>query len=368
MSDQPSTAESQHTSQTAGEMLRSARERKGWGLEQAAAQLNLRPSLVNGLETEEYDQLRIPAYRRGYLRAYARLLEISPDAVLKAHDATHGAGEEPIRPSTPIKPIKRPSKLGKFAFRLISLIVVIALIAVTVLWWRSHSGSDFSAHQQNNSSSSQLALDNESSSSNAPDTSNADTATASDSTQNTAANSSSADQGTASDSNDNTSAAPANGSNDAANNTSNDQGLQMNVGQGVDGAKMTASEAEAMSRREQEQQAQNAQNNANANATNGATSNANASDSEQASAAADSNSIALSFQNESWTRITDASGKRVLDGLQKAGSQQTVSGTPPFRLVIGNSSSVSVNYDGEAVDLKSHSRGGQVARFTLGNQ
>ncbi|WP_025732277.1 RodZ domain-containing protein [Carnimonas nigrificans] len=356
MSEQPPTAESQPTSPTAGEMLRSARERKGWGLERAAAQLNLRPSLVNGLETEEYDQLRIPAYRRGYLRAYARLLEISPEAVLKAHDATHGTGEEPMRPSSPIKPIKRPSKLGKFAFRLISLIVLVVLIAVTVLWWRSHSGSDFSAQQDNSTSSSQLALDNEQPSSDA-----GNNAEESPSSSNAASDDSASQNADAAsdDSQNDTSTDNTTAQQDTSGNS-----LQMDVGQGVDGAKMTASEAEAMGRRAQEQQSSDTATNA---STESASNSAAASEGEQASAASGSNSIALTFQQESWTRITDASGQRVLDGLQRAGSQQTINGTPPFRLVIGNSSHVSVNYNGQAVDLGNHSRGGQVARLTLGN-
>jgi cytoskeleton protein RodZ len=50
--------------------------------------------------------------------------------------------------------------------------------------------------------------------------------------------------------------------------------------------------------------------------------------------------------------------------MMKDGDQQTLTGTPPFDVVIGNSADVRLAYRGQPVDLGPLSRG-NVARFTL---
>lgn len=379
MSDQPSSAASEQNTQSPGAMLRAARERKGLGIEQVATQLNLRPTLVNGMENDQYDQLRIPAYRRGYLRAYARLLEIDPAPVLKAHDATHSTGEEPMKaPPTPLKPIKRPGRLGKATFRLISIIIVVVLIALMVLWWKGHSGADFSnTDTGSDSSTQQISNDN---GTDQPASSDQTTTTG----QNQPVGNANA-QGTANgngngndDQQPDTTAGNASaantgdtGNNQAQNDQQSDNGMRVQVGQGVDGSQMTASEAEAMHRNADNQQQPAPGNQPQAQAgqqgnqaqDNQAQAGTPAQNGQQDSQAQSANSIQLTFNQDSWTRITDANGKRVLNGLQRAGSQQTVNGQPPFHLTVGNSHGVAVTYKGQPVDLGSRT----VAHINLGN-
>lgn len=71
------------------------------------------------------------------------------------------------------------------------------------------------------------------------------------------------------------------------------------------------------------------------------------------------------FTGESWVEVTDAQGDRLMFGLVTSGEEQ-LQGEPPFDIVIGDVSAVSLSYRGEAVDLEQHARG-NVARFTLGD-
>ena len=59
-----------------GEQLQRARTGYGWSLEDVAANLNLDVDVVRSLESGDYVGLPEPAFIRGYLRAYARLMEI----------------------------------------------------------------------------------------------------------------------------------------------------------------------------------------------------------------------------------------------------------------------------------------------------
>jgi len=61
---------------TLGEALSAARQRHGLSLQQVAEPLKLAPAAVHALECDALDRLPHPAYARGYYRAYARMLGV----------------------------------------------------------------------------------------------------------------------------------------------------------------------------------------------------------------------------------------------------------------------------------------------------
>jgi cytoskeleton protein RodZ len=74
--------------------------------------------------------------------------------------------------------------------------------------------------------------------------------------------------------------------------------------------------------------------------------------------------IVLKFDGQSWVEIRGSDGKALMSQLNPAGSEQTVEGKPPFKLVIGNASQVRMSYDDRQIDLAPHVKV-EVARFTL---
>lgn len=64
--------------------------------------------------------------------------------------------------------------------------------------------------------------------------------------------------------------------------------------------------------------------------------------------------VLLSFKGESWVEVRDADGNVLLSRLNAAGSSQEVQGKPPFALVIGNAREVSVSVEGKPFDLQPH--------------
>ena len=75
-------------------------------------------------------------------------------------------------------------------------------------------------------------------------------------------------------------------------------------------------------------------------------------------------SLVLSFSEPSWVEVRDRSGQVVFSQLNQPGSRPEITGEPPFALVIGNASHVTLQYEGEAVDLSKRSKD-DVARLTL---
>jgi len=74
--------------------------------------------------------------------------------------------------------------------------------------------------------------------------------------------------------------------------------------------------------------------------------------------------LRMVFDQESWVEIRDRNGNTIFGQLNPAGSRRSVSGEPPFDVVVGNAAGVRLTYKDENVDLSAHTRV-DVARVTL---
>jgi len=71
-----------------GTQLKAARERLGMTTVQAAQRLHMRAMFVDALERENWKTVGEPVYVRGFLRNYARLLGLDPEACVSEFNAT----------------------------------------------------------------------------------------------------------------------------------------------------------------------------------------------------------------------------------------------------------------------------------------
>lgn len=70
------------------------------------------------------------------------------------------------------------------------------------------------------------------------------------------------------------------------------------------------------------------------------------------------------FKGESWVEIKDARGRTLMSQLNGAGTEAEVAGRPPFTVIVGNAPEVQLLYEDRAFALEPHTRVA-VARFTL---
>jgi cytoskeleton protein RodZ len=73
-----------------GAMLRSAREARDLTQQDVADSMNLSLRVVGDIEAGNWSRLPSAAFSRGYVRAYAKLLGIDPEAMVRAFDAAVG--------------------------------------------------------------------------------------------------------------------------------------------------------------------------------------------------------------------------------------------------------------------------------------
>jgi cytoskeleton protein RodZ len=74
--------------------------------------------------------------------------------------------------------------------------------------------------------------------------------------------------------------------------------------------------------------------------------------------------LVVRTEGEAWIEIRDAADRMLVSSLNPPGSERVVRGKPPYSLVIGNASNVTVLYDDKPIDLAPHTRQ-DVARLTV---
>lgn len=75
--------------------------------------------------------------------------------------------------------------------------------------------------------------------------------------------------------------------------------------------------------------------------------------------------LVLEFNEISWARVEDASGKSLLSGVVSPGETQTLDGKPPYAVFLGNAPGVKVSFGGVPVELKPYVRSNSTARFSV---
>lgn len=76
--------------------------------------------------------------------------------------------------------------------------------------------------------------------------------------------------------------------------------------------------------------------------------------------------LSFMFTGESWVEVKDAEGKKIFSQTSPGNTEETVNGSPPFSLIIGNATSVRLFYNDEPVDLIPYTNtNGGVARLSL---
>jgi cytoskeleton protein RodZ len=74
--------------------------------------------------------------------------------------------------------------------------------------------------------------------------------------------------------------------------------------------------------------------------------------------------LVVRTDGEAWIEIKDSADRMLVSSLNPPGSERVVRGKPPYSLVIGNASNVTVFYDDKPIDLAPHTRQ-DVARLTV---
>jgi cytoskeleton protein RodZ len=293
-----------------GARLKAARETAGLSLDQAAQQLKLAPRQVRALEDEDFAHLPGRTFARGFVRNYARLLNLDPDDLLALmpDPSRAPALNAPALQSTGTTIAELPSsESGKpgLARWLIPLVLVACVVAAAGYEW--YRGGLANPGETARAPAAKAEADS---------IGVAPAATSSTPLANPLADASKAEPPPA------PAAQPMRASAMEA---------AVQTPEGAVAAATTPAPADAQTAR---------------------------------AAASGSAPLQLVYGGPSWTEVRDRDGQVLIARLMPAGSEQAIRGAAPFDIVIGNASSVWVTYQGKPVDLTPYTRQ-NVARLRL---
>ncbi|MCS3902128.1 cytoskeleton protein RodZ [Methylohalomonas lacus] len=331
-------ADDVRTGPTPGELLRQGREASGLTQQEAATKLHLHQRIVAALERDDETQLPTPIYVRGYLRNYARLLDLDSETVLAAYDARdnqHPELKPPVAAKSQVSSSDKP-------VRAVTYLLTLGLVVLLLAWWQSrHLGEegliDLDSWQLEEQSVEPIADVDE-----PADDSEAETVDSAlgypipivrhpggpdmdaSATQAESPAAATGDDATPEQLAPAPLTATADETEDDSRATGNDAGAD---------AELLETLPEV-----------------------GESGRGNSGD----------RGLRLSIEEESWIEVYDADGKRLYLGLAETGETIRVNGKPPLEVLLGYAPGVNVSYNGNPIDTLEQSQAG-VAQFRVGD-
>jgi cytoskeleton protein RodZ len=300
-----------------GTLLKNARVEKGLSQEEVASRLNLRLANVQDLEAEHFDKTISATFIRGYLKAYAKLLEVPVEEVLKAYERINTGSPEPAKLQSFSRKMSMQADDDKLM--LVSYLILGIILALVVVWWFQQSDSDILPEIETSIETTE------------PETTDVSGFTVQE-----------PDNSAVADDNSRISERSASEPSTEAPQTSDDQ-------PNTTGAAETAEAA--------------------ASAESGETALVQpAAPGEVAEPPAnqmiEAVDLVFEFSGDCWVNIVDATGEAIAYGVKAQGRVMPLSGIPPFEVTLGAPEVVAITYAGEPVDMSGFAVG-RTARFSL---
>jgi cytoskeleton protein RodZ len=327
-----------------GAILTAARERLPMSREQVARTLHLPKRIVVALEEEDHQALPAPAYVKGYLRAYARLLEIDEQRLVEQYLAL-GVRDPELTVSERLK----EGAPNRISVGLSAAAVALVSVVLSAMWWNT----------QQREFADVASIDEPALEAGAP---RAVEDTAPDARPAVARRRQAEPEREI--------------SGGIARNPEVAQSGEIDRnGDATDGrdpppALYAANPPSAAGRREpaaarQDTMPEPAHGPATAATLAAPDNSLSRPDSAQTRAADVQDRLALRYRDDSWTEVKDATGRQLLYGMVPAGEARRVAGEAPFEVLLGSSRDVQLTINGEAFDPSPYVRPNNTARFTV---
>ncbi|RVU84800.1 helix-turn-helix domain-containing protein [Leucothrix sargassi] len=310
-------------------IFRRHREEHGLNINQVAEALCLSPKIITSIEAENLDGLPEPPYVRGYLRSFAKYIEIDPTEMINAYEKLRGAKPNELDYHFNTPPATKTKKRGISSgmLKLGLLIVLLGLLAIlsmipSIRDWAGNTWNQFS--DQADPGFTITDETNPLLTGNIPPPLPI---------------------------NEEASGTEAGQANATAETNEGFPG----VGSGPISAETPAATTDATATETAEQTEEAA-------ATD---TEATEETTEEATAAPEGSSVLkLTFNDEVWMRIRDNDKKKLFEALSQKGDSKELTLPRPMEIRVGNAQALDLTVDGEPFDMTPFIRG-SVANFTI---
>jgi cytoskeletal protein RodZ len=125
---------------TPGTLLKTAREEQGIPEREAADRLNLMPNYVAILERDDYAALRSPAFARGYVKAYGKLLGLDEQQLMSSFEQMRESGQ--VQDGKQRRIETRPLQLQSTGLGVVIGLAVLLLLVFSLWWWQGDGAGE----------------------------------------------------------------------------------------------------------------------------------------------------------------------------------------------------------------------------------
>ncbi|MEZ9491165.1 cytoskeleton protein RodZ [Vibrio splendidus] len=289
----------------AGTLLKNKRESLGLTQKQISDRLKLRVTLIQQIEENQFESDQVATFMRGYIRSYAKYVNLDEKVVLNAlhhsGDAQHQE-QEMLSFSRKTKTEKHNSRIMLLTWSIFAVIVGIS----SLWWWQNQQQDTLSQSLANTESSEELVVEE----SLDPELTSLEVIEAEQNTETSPVTENSDELTEVSSAEDSVTLDP----------------VEV-IEEAPDVASVTA-------------------------------------EPETVAPEAVVNELVMQFSADCWIQVKDASGKTLSTGIKKAGQTLNLSGTAPYKVILGAPEGVSMTFASEPVDLSGYTSG-KVARITL---
>lgn len=299
-----------------GQILRQAREKAQLSTQDIADKIRLKKTLIEDIEQDNYDIKLSLTFVKGYLKLYAKHVDVSESEVLAAFDNLNTQNKEPAKLQSFSRRLANQANDDKLM--LVTYLIVAAVIALVVVWWLQQSSTETTQVSELESYSSTPETSTETEdiisavSTNIPEVGQLD-----DKTVYTEDN-------LESEADLNFSSSTTDGSVDSKVVTANpESGESQELVQGevTNTESLTQVTAEPVE-------------------------------------------LVFEFSGDCWMNLTDATGENIAYGVKVKGRVMPITGIPPFEVTLGAPEVVQIRYAGKALDM-SFLTPGRIAKFDL---
>lgn len=296
----------------AGTILKNRRESLGLTQQQVSSRLKLRVSLIQQIEDNQFDSDQVATFMRGYVRSYAKYVNLDEKVVLEALEHTGDVQHQ----EQEMMSFSRKTKTEKHNSRIMlltwSIFAVIAGIS-SLWWWQNQQQDTLSQSLISEESAEEPVVDD-----------------LSDDQLTTSLDLIEADASVV----------------DAPEVVDSELMAEANA------TAETTTEADAVPALEESTE------------TVVTAVETEVAAPEVVKPEPIANELVMQFSADCWIQVKDATGKTLSTGIKKAGQSLNLSGQTPYKVVIGAPEAVSMTFASEPVDLSGYTSG-KVARITL---
>lgn len=286
-----------------GSVLSEARVKQGLSIEDVVKRLNFRTILVKNIEADIFDQSISDTFNRGYLKNYAKLVNVPISEVIELYENLNVAKENQSKMQSFSNGTVKEAQNSMLMW--ITYLILTIFIGLTVMWWLQDNNEVSHANDV-----SVIVIDN-----------------------------------------DITTQEP---STDIELNTSisHTENKEADINEVLDEANQTPTEVTLLTEVEHDTVEENK--------ISETTELLEPNTPEFAAMT----QVVFSFSGDCWVNIHDALGERVAWGVKKAGYVMTINAQPPLKVTIGRPELVNIEFGGQNIDMSVYPEG-HVAKLTL---